>query len=53
MVLGEVEKLYDKMVKDLVNAIMGDITSTNRSISPPPLPVRNCDRWGAVYGLSF
>ena len=35
------EKLYDKMVKDLVNAIMGDITSTNRSISPPPLPVQN------------
>jgi hypothetical protein len=42
MVLEEVEKLYDKkMVKDLVNAIMGEITSTNRSNLPPPLPVQN------------
>ena len=40
MVLEEVEKLYDKMVKDLVNAIMGEITS-NRSDLPPPLPVQN------------
>ena len=39
MILGEAEKLYDKMVKDLVNCIMGDITYANVLSSSATSPV--------------
>ena len=41
MVLDKAERLYDKMVKELVTTIMGDITSANGTSSQPPSAFRD------------